>query len=155
MSATRLSTAAVPEPSRRGSWAGLDDHCLPIGEDECRRLLASRSVGRVAVSVGAMPAILPVDYAVVDGDVVFPAAVGGPLAALNGDVIAFEVDRIDPVHGRGWTILLAGRARPVRDPALRDRLSHLGRHPSFGLSGCALVRLHPEVVAGWRGHQTH
>ena len=97
-----------------------------------------------------MPAILPVDYAVVDGDIIFPAAADGPLAALDGDVLAFEVDEIDRDHQRGWTVLLVGRVRPVRDPAMKDRLPHLGRHPSFGFDRYTLVRLHPEFLTGWR-----
>jgi len=33
-----------------------------IPEPECWELLASTSVGRIALSIGALPAILPVQY---------------------------------------------------------------------------------------------
>ena len=38
-----------------------------LSEDVAARLLASGAVGRVGVTIGALPAIFPVNYVVVDG----------------------------------------------------------------------------------------
>ena len=57
-----------------------------LSDAECRTLLAGQDVGRVAVANGG-PAILPVVYALLDGDVVFRTAPGEKLiaAALAND----------------------------------------------------------------------
>ena len=46
-------------------------HLEELTEGDCRARLAAGSVGRVAITVGALPAILPVNYALLDGDIVF------------------------------------------------------------------------------------
>jgi nitroimidazol reductase NimA-like FMN-containing flavoprotein (pyridoxamine 5'-phosphate oxidase superfamily) len=42
-----------------------------LGEDECIDLLRQVPVGRIAVTVDALPVIFPITIAVVDGAVVF------------------------------------------------------------------------------------
>jgi len=43
---------------------------------ECRRLLATASMGRIAFTEGAMPAIQPASFAVSGGDVLIPTGPG-------------------------------------------------------------------------------
>lgn len=84
---------------------------------ECRDLLEQASVGRVVLSIQAMPAALPVSYRVVDDDVVFRTGEGGKLeAAVNNAVVAFEVDHIDISAHSGWSVLVVGEARKVTEP---------------------------------------
>ena len=49
---------------------------VEISEDECQQLLASKSVGRLAVSTDVGPEIFPVNYGVLDGSIVLWAAAG-------------------------------------------------------------------------------
>lgn len=70
----------------------------------------------MAVIVDHRPEIFPLNFAVSDQrTVVFRTAEGTKLEAL-GDVpdVAFEVDGEEGEHA-GWSVLLAGSARHVRD----------------------------------------
>jgi nitroimidazol reductase NimA-like FMN-containing flavoprotein (pyridoxamine 5'-phosphate oxidase superfamily) len=60
---------------------------------------------------GGLPLILPVHYVYDDGAIVFRTGPGTKLrAAANGDVLAFEVDTYDAGLGRGWSVMVLGRA---------------------------------------------
>src|SRR6187200_2130512 len=62
-----------------------------LSEEECYYLLATSSIGRVGISVRALPEVLPVNYAVLDGDVIIRTGAGTKLdAALTNAVVAFE-----------------------------------------------------------------
>lgn len=94
------------------------DRLVELTREECLLRLGRGGVGRVAVSVGALPAILPVNYIMVDGDVVFRTGAGTKLeAALSSAVVAFEVDDTDAMSHRGWSVLVVGVARIVEDPS--------------------------------------
>ena len=58
---------------------------------EARELLARGEVGRVGITIGAFPAIFPVNYRLIDGAIVFRTAPGSKMsAAAQGAVVAFE-----------------------------------------------------------------
>jgi nitroimidazol reductase NimA-like FMN-containing flavoprotein (pyridoxamine 5'-phosphate oxidase superfamily) len=86
-----------------------------LSPDECRDLLRAGGIGRVGVSVGALPAIFPVRYHLVDDDIVFAAARDPFKASLAGTVIAFEADAFDPDHTTGWSVLVVGRVESSAD----------------------------------------
>jgi nitroimidazol reductase NimA-like FMN-containing flavoprotein (pyridoxamine 5'-phosphate oxidase superfamily) len=96
-----------------------------LGRDECFALLRSAEVGRIGLSMSALPVVLPVNFAV-DGDrLVVRTAAGSKLdAALGGAVVAFEADHIDPASGEAWSVLVRGSSAVLSDPAdiasLRD-----------------------------------
>jgi nitroimidazol reductase NimA-like FMN-containing flavoprotein (pyridoxamine 5'-phosphate oxidase superfamily) len=81
----------------------------------CLSLLARHSFGRVGLSVGSLPVVLPVNY-VLDADrIVLRSGSGSKLtAALQGAVVCFEIDGVDPVGGSGWSVLVTGVARELR-----------------------------------------
>ena len=84
----------------------LDDH-------EARRLLGWESIGRLATGAdGEPPEVVPVNYALDGDDVVFRCE---PRRAehLRDRVASFEVDRFDPVHQTGWSVLVAGRLEEI------------------------------------------
>lgn len=132
---------------------------------ECRVLLASHHLGRVAVPGSPAPVVLPVCYALdpVGDAVVFQTGVGTKLdAAVAGRVVAFQVDDADPLYHRGWSVLVTGRAEVVDDAAEQARLEQLPvrrwapgtdvrwvRIPLTGLSGRRIApRGSPHTVAG-------
>ena len=121
-----------------------------LSEEECRALLCTESVGRIGLSVGALPAILPVNYAVIDDDIVFLTAEGMKLrAAMENTVVGFEVDHLDPALDYGWSVLVVGVAREV-GPQERHRLGPLRVNPWAGGQRTHLVRIHPEMISGRR-----
>ena len=89
----------------------IGDVIDPLSETECRRLLGCHTLGRVGITSGGLPLILPVHYVYDDGVIVFRTGAGTKLrAAENGDVLAFEVDTYDAESGRGWSVMVLGRA---------------------------------------------
>ena len=101
-----------------------------LSEAECLALVARRPIGRVAVSLGALPAVFPVNFCLVGRDVVFRTAAGTKLAAaLRGAVVAFEVDDFDADGHRGWSVLIVGKAAEI--------------------TGSELVGLEPLPVQAW------
>ena len=78
---------------------------------ECWRLMAQNSVGRVALSVRALPMILPVRYQVAGECLSISLGPDGPPAASVHDaVVALAVDDIDEATGAGWMVQVQGRA---------------------------------------------
>lgn len=95
--------------------------------DECLDLLRRKTFGRVGVTVGALPAVLPVNYRLVDDTTVFRIGHGTKLdAATNRAIVAFEVDDIDPLNHTGWSVMVTGEAQRVTDPALLSQLENGG-----------------------------
>jgi nitroimidazol reductase NimA-like FMN-containing flavoprotein (pyridoxamine 5'-phosphate oxidase superfamily) len=69
------------------------------------------------------PTILPVNYVLVDGHVVFRTDAGGKLeAALRREQVAFEIDGVELANRTGWSVLVRGRAERVSDPSELARL---------------------------------
>jgi uncharacterized protein len=120
---------------------------VALSEEECRTLLRSRTLGRVALVSGALPVIMPVEYVYDDGAIVFRTEHDSKLrAATHGDVLAFEVDAFDAASGFGWSVHVLGRATVTTFdhdvaplPTLDDDETGAPRH---------YVRLHCEIVTG-------
>ncbi|MDE3086994.1 MAG: pyridoxamine 5'-phosphate oxidase family protein [Acidobacteriota bacterium] len=114
-------------------------------------LLAGVRVGRVAVSIGAVPAVFPVNFGVVDGTIVFRTGTGTKLdAATRNAVVAFEVDDLDPLYHEGWSVLVVGVADELTDRALLQRAEALPLSPWAPGRRDHFVRLQPEFVSGRR-----
>jgi nitroimidazol reductase NimA-like FMN-containing flavoprotein (pyridoxamine 5'-phosphate oxidase superfamily) len=122
---------------------------LPRGQ--CLRLLRRARIGRVLVSIGALPAAFPVNFALLDDDVVFRTAPGTKLsAALEEAVVGFQTDRIDPVLESGWSVLIQGTAAILSNPDDLERAQRLHLRPSAPGDRRHYVRVRSEVVSGRR-----
>ncbi len=130
---------------------GLVDEGLELlTEEQCFALVTSGSVGRVAVSIGALPAVFPVNYCLVDRDVVFRTAEGTKLtAALEHAVVAFEVDDFDPEDHRGWSVLIVGQASEIPAAELAGLEPLPVRAWAHGARD-RVVRITGELVSGRR-----
>ncbi|GAB4079194.1 pyridoxamine 5'-phosphate oxidase family protein [Modestobacter muralis] len=118
---------------------------------ECRRLLGTASVGRIAFTEGAMPTIQPASYALRGDDVVIPTGLGSKMAAgSRGAVLAFEVDEYDLVERTGWSVTVIGPSRLVIDPGQVAALDALGVHPWLPTTTHGYIALHMTVVSGRR-----
>lgn len=122
-----------------------------LGAGECRSLLGTHGVGRIAVSTGAGPVVVPVNYSVVDDAIVFRTASGATPSLAIGRRVAFEVDRIDDAFSRGWSVLVRGRGRAVTDPDEARRLTDSAHStPWAGGERELWVRVEMEAVTGRR-----
>jgi nitroimidazol reductase NimA-like FMN-containing flavoprotein (pyridoxamine 5'-phosphate oxidase superfamily) len=101
-----------------------------LDEDTCLQLISRGGIGRIAYNSRSGPAVLPVNYALYDGAVVFRTAEHGPLdedlrTGIDGAEykVAFEIDDIDLARQLGWSVLIQGPAHHVtaaeRDGALK------------------------------------
>jgi hypothetical protein len=84
--------------------------------EDCKMLLRKVPVGRIGVSINALPVILPVNFRVVGNSIIFRTVEGTKLAAATaGSVVAFEVDGYDDDGSAGWSVMVQGVATDVTD----------------------------------------
>jgi hypothetical protein len=89
----------------------MDTPWEQIPSQRCWELLATASVGRVALSVRALPLILPVQYYVKGHRLaVCLGHHSVPARSLNETIIAFTADAIDPAARTGWAVQIQGRS---------------------------------------------
>ena len=129
--------------------SGYDAHGIGVLDaSTCRDLLAHGSVGRLGLSSGALPAIFPVNYVVRDDAIVFASADGAKVrAADRGDVACFQLDDVDVLEHRGWSVQATGRLELVT----ADEVATMGdlRLVPWTLSGeVRTVRLRMELLSG-------
>jgi uncharacterized protein len=87
-----------------------------LGTDDCLRMLATATIGRVGLSSAALPTVLPVNFRLVGDRILFRTGRGSKLeAATRNAVVAFEVDDFDPIEHTGWSVVVVGVARAVSD----------------------------------------
>lgn len=85
--------------------------------DTCLDLLSRGVMGRVAVCTPAGPRIVPVPYAVLGEVIVFEAPLYSVAEVDQWNTrLAFEIDEVDIIGYRGWSIVAAGRGAAVEDP---------------------------------------
>ncbi len=113
-------------------------------------LMATAAVARVVFTAGALPAVVPVTFAVHDGRVVLRTTSGTRLAAAAaGGVLSVQADDVDPVARSGWSVVVTGVAELVTDALEQAVIRGLvqpwapGQHDVY-------VRVPPTVVAGRR-----
>lgn len=84
--------------------------------EECVELLSAGVVGRAAICTPDGPHVVPVNYAVDDGSIVFRTTPYSVLGTYGwaGDV-AFEVDDLDIGAHQGWSVVARGRGEMVED----------------------------------------
>ncbi|MFD8201823.1 pyridoxamine 5'-phosphate oxidase family protein [Streptomyces sp. NPDC059701] len=112
---TELQGGGADRPTGQGR-ALRDPLLRDLDAQECRTLLSTHGVGRLALTTRQGPAVLPVNYEVTDGTIAFRTAPGSAATEAVGQEVAFEVDHIDDAMSRGWSVLVVGRGRAVTDP---------------------------------------
>jgi nitroimidazol reductase NimA-like FMN-containing flavoprotein (pyridoxamine 5'-phosphate oxidase superfamily) len=86
-----------------------------IDRPTCEALLADGTVGRLAVAVGDVPHIVPVNYAADGATIVFRTAPGTVLTEASLRKVAFEVDGIEEDRRVGWSVCVHGFGREITD----------------------------------------
>lgn len=130
----------------------IDRNGLEVLErDECLRLLGSAVVGRVGVSSGALPQVLPVNFRYDGSRILIRTGRGTKLdAATAGAVVAFEVDEIDADDQTGWSVHVTGVARALADSeeVAAARTPALARWAPAG--DWRVIAISTEIVTGRR-----
>ena len=136
----------------------VDRNGLEVLErEECLRLLATATLGRIALTEGALPVVLPVNFHVAADHILIRTSRGTKLdAATRNAVVAFEVDEIDPLSHTGWSVMVTGVAKELSDPGEQPtfdliRASELLRIPRWARRGGErIIAISIELVSGRR-----
>jgi len=118
---------------------------------ECLRLLGAHNFGRVGLTTGALPTVLPVTYRMLDERIYFRAGPGQKLAAATShNVVAFEIDGMDKLWHCGWSVCVTGVANEVTSTDRLLELEHAGlpRWTPFGSD--RVVEISIDIVSGRR-----
>ncbi|MFF4585405.1 pyridoxamine 5'-phosphate oxidase family protein [Streptomyces sp. NPDC001388] len=148
---TALRGGGADEPPGQGR-ALRRPRLRDLGPEECRALLSTHGVGRVAVSAAdGRPAVVPVNYEVVDDAIVFRTAPDSTPSAAVGTEVAFEVDHLDEASSQGWSVLAVGPASAVTEPDAVRRLTE-GAHTTPWAGGARemWVSIRPAHLTGRR-----
>ncbi|MFB7242042.1 XRE family transcriptional regulator [Streptomyces populi] len=123
-----------------------------LAPDECRALLSTHGVGRIAVSTpDGRPAVVPVNYEFFDDTITFRTAPDSLPAAAVGAEVAFEVDHVDDALSQGWSVLAVGPASVTTDPdAVRELTERAHTRPWAGGERGMWVSIRPTSLTGRR-----
>lgn len=135
--------APASEPDARGRALRT------LSPAECVDLLELGGIGRVGFTSADGLMMLPVNFAVTGGAIIFRTAPDTLLALYANAQVSFEVDRFDEAIHEGWSVLVQGHAHKVTDE--RD-VKHLedGTHLKPWAPGArdVYVRIAPTRISG-------
>ncbi len=122
-----------------------------LDREACAALIATGGVGRVVFHEPRGPVAFPMNFRMLDGDVVLRAAPSAALMeSLGQGQVSFEVDHIDEALGEGWSVLITGAGHVITDPAERQMAQALGVSPWAGGDRDVYVRIVANDVTGRR-----
>jgi nitroimidazol reductase NimA-like FMN-containing flavoprotein (pyridoxamine 5'-phosphate oxidase superfamily) len=128
-----------------------------LDEAECLRLIASGGIGRIGFSGRYGPTVMPVNYQLYEGTIVFRTAQD---SATDEDLrtgianaeykVAFEIDDFDSAARTGWSVLIQGSAHHVESEAERASVEGAGVDPWPGGGRELFLRITPMRITGRR-----
>jgi nitroimidazol reductase NimA-like FMN-containing flavoprotein (pyridoxamine 5'-phosphate oxidase superfamily) len=131
-----------------------------LDEAECLRLISPGGIGRIAYMGRYGLTVLPVNYKLHDGAIMFRTAQDSPTGEdlQTGIVhaeynVAFEIDDIDPVRREGWSVLIHGPAHQMTTDAERASVEESGVVPWPGGEKEHAIRITPGRITGRRLRQ--
>ncbi len=157
--AARMLLHSLPSPYHRQE--GEDAHgpqLEELGRQESLALLGTEHLGRLAVVAGtsfesARPDIFPVNYALApDASIVVRTAEGAKLSSARLWWVAFEVDAVERLERRAWSVVVRGPAEEITDSLgpEAERLRQLPLVPWAPGPRDRWLRITPEAVSGRR-----
>jgi nitroimidazol reductase NimA-like FMN-containing flavoprotein (pyridoxamine 5'-phosphate oxidase superfamily) len=142
----------------------LPGHAKAITENldqaECLRLVSLGVIGRLAYVGRYDLTVLPVNYRLVDGAILFRTAQD----SLTGEdlrtgirhadyKVAFEVDQFDEATHEGWSVLLQGPAHHLDTEEEQAAAMAAGVEPWPGGEKDHFIRITPDRITGRRVRQ--
>lgn len=128
----------------------LVDHFEQLDRATAVGLLRTERFGRVALSVAALPTVVPARYELDEqGLLLVLRADPRTFCSVLGAVVAFQVDHLAP-RGPSWSVVVRGVAGSASEDEVGQALARL--HPAGPPPGTRVVRLRVDVVeaARWR-----
>ena len=128
-----------------------------LDEDECLRLINTAEIGRLAYTGRYGLTILPLNYRLFQGTIVFRTSQDDTVdedlrTGIEGAEfkVAFEIDSINPARREGWSTLVQGTAHHVDTDAERAEVSRAGVEPWPGGERELFIRIVPIRISGRR-----
>lgn len=132
-----------------------------LGQAECLRLISPGGIGRLVYSGRYGLTVLPVNYRLHDGAIVFRTAQDSPTGEdLQTGIahaeyqVAFEIDDIDQAAREGWSVLIQGPAHHVTSEAELAAVRASGVEPWPGGPREHAIRITPTRITGRRLRQS-
>jgi nitroimidazol reductase NimA-like FMN-containing flavoprotein (pyridoxamine 5'-phosphate oxidase superfamily) len=121
-----------------------------LSSSQCLALLRTTSVGRIGISVNdAAPEIIPMNFVVDRGTVVFRTAPGTKFAAaLEHRPVTFEADGFVAADGLAWSVMIKGTSGLITG---QEQLLETYRLPLFPWQPSPknnFVRIEPDAITG-------
>lgn len=134
-----------------GSSEDRPGKIIQLPDEECRALLTTTTVGRIAFVDDEGQQLIPVNFAYLDGSIYFRTLPDGFLSGLahgHRDV-AFGVDHHDDMYRSGWNVTVKGRAEHVEDRATINKvLAHERLRPWAGGVRPMVIRVTVDAIDG-------
>ena len=128
-----------------------------LGETECLPLIGAGGVGRIGYTSRFGPTVLPVNYDLYEGTIVFRTGLHSSMVAdLRTGMadaeynVAFEIDQMQPVTQEGWSVLIQGAAHFVDSEEELAPIAYLGVQAWPGGAKEQFIRIIPTHITGRR-----
>jgi nitroimidazol reductase NimA-like FMN-containing flavoprotein (pyridoxamine 5'-phosphate oxidase superfamily) len=121
-----------------------------MDRDDCLRRLAQDEIGRLALVERGEPVILPVNYVLDGGDIVFRTDPGTKLDAQDRAPVCFEIDQFDRDAHTGWSVVVTGQLEEVtrHDGRRYEQVRALPIEPWAGGEKQHWMRVVPSRITG-------
>lgn len=144
----------------QGTSARKESVVDQLGEAECLGLIAAGGIGRIAYAGRFGQTVLPVNYRLLDGTIVFRTGQDSPMGVdLRTEIahaeyqVAFEIDDINMARREGWSVLVQGAAHHVDSETERASVRDAGVEPWSGGEKEHFIRVVPTRITGRRIRQ--
>jgi hypothetical protein len=131
-----------------------------LDEAECLRLISPGGIGRIVYMGRYGLTVLPVNYKLHDGSILFRTGQDSPTGEdLQTGIahaeyqVAFEIDNIDPAAHEGWSVLIHGPAHQMTTDTERALVEESGVEPWGPGPKELAIRITPDRIAGRRLRQ--
>jgi nitroimidazol reductase NimA-like FMN-containing flavoprotein (pyridoxamine 5'-phosphate oxidase superfamily) len=84
-----------------------------VSEHDCWEMLATQSIGRLALVHEGQIEVFPVNYGLDGSAIVFQTNGGRKIIGIASGEVTFEVDSVDQAGRFGWSVVVRGAARVV------------------------------------------
>jgi nitroimidazol reductase NimA-like FMN-containing flavoprotein (pyridoxamine 5'-phosphate oxidase superfamily) len=127
-----------------------------LDERECLRLVAPGGVGRIAFNGEFDLTVLPVNYRLVDGAILFRTGQDSMTDDLRTGIahaeykVAFEVDYFDEISREGWSVLIQGPAHHLDSEAEQTAAQAADVSPWSGGEMDHFIQVKPLRITGRR-----
>ena len=119
-------------------------------DGQCLALLGRTQFGRVGLSIGAVPAVVPIRYDLQPDGIVLACSVDQVAKALERAIVALQSDGFDEDVQKRWTVLAVGLTERLEPPGPAERGPSSPRREERDRfwSASHFFRLRPEVFSG-------